>query len=338
MLCPLIVQSVFNRWQQRDPDPAAREAIRRIWGITDTFADYREMLDASELDVVDINMGWEFGASAVRVNAVEDAAAKGIHVIVAKPLAETWAQCVEMVESAERHEVTLAIDQNTRFAPTFYGCRTLIDAGALGDLLSGSISYHSGIGRQHTNAFHAVQDVCVHGVDVLLSWFEEEPKELYAYWTRRVDGIGSVMSATMVFSGNRMGTLHYDFATRHRRQFECVVVGDRASADGLQDQELPAPARMLRSTLRFGPHEPRGLAIELPLQHTMSPESYLSTRLDFLQAIDRGGTPWVNGRTYLRTMRILFAIVHATGDGAAGALVCLDDFDPGQVEVERPVQ
>jgi hypothetical protein len=37
-------------------------------------------------------------------------------------------------------------------------------------------------------------------------------------------------------------------------------------------------------------------------------------------------------------MRILFALVHATGDGAAGALIRLDDFDPGQVEVGKPAQ
>jgi predicted dehydrogenase len=316
-----------------DPDPAAREAMRRIWGITNTFDDFESMFDAVEFDAVDINMGWEFGMSETRVEAVRRAAAAGKHVIVAKPFAETWCQCVEMVELAERGGVVLAIDQNTRFAPTFYGCRTLIHSGVLGELISGSINYHSGLGRQHTNAFHAVQDVCVHGVDVLLSWFEEEPEEVFSHWSRRVDGVGSVIAATLVFKGGRNATLLYDFASRHRRQFECIAVGDEASADGLQDQELPPPSRMLRSTLRVGPHEPRGLALELPLQHTMSPESYLATRADFLQSIVADRLPWVNGRTYLRTMRVLYSIVAATRAGQAGALVRLDDFDPADVEV-----
>src|SRR5579864_9085067 len=174
-----------------EPDPDAREALRRIWGIERIFADYREMLESIELDVVDVNIRWDVGLSPTRVDIVAHAAARGIHVIVAKPMAETWDQCVQMVDLAERSGITLAIDQNTRFAPTFYGCRALIREGALGDLISASINYHSALGRQHTNAFHAVQDVCVHAVDVLMSWFEEEPTELYASWTRRVDGVGS---------------------------------------------------------------------------------------------------------------------------------------------------
>jgi hypothetical protein len=91
---------------------------------------------------------------------------------------------------------------------------------------------------------------------------------------------------------------------------------------------------MLRSMLRYGPHEPRGLAVELPLQHTMSPDSYLATRADLLQCIDRGGTPWVNGRDYLRTMRVLFAILSATRGGAAGGLVRYSAFDPASVKAE----
>ena len=314
-----------------DPDPDAREALQHIWGVSRVFSSYKDMLNEVELDVVDVNLRWDVGLSSTRVEVVSLAADRGVHVLIAKPLAETWQQCIQMVEAAERAGIILAVDQNTRFAPTFYGCRALIEAGALGDLLSGSINYHSALGRQHTNAFRPVHDVCVHGVDVLLSWFEEEPEEVYAYWTRRVDGIGSIVSATMAFSRGRCGSLLYDFATRHRRQFECIVVGESATVDGLQDQELPPPSRMLRSTLRYGPHEPRGAAVELPLQHTMSPQSYLATRADLLQSIERGSLPWVNGRSYLRTMRVLLAIVQATSFGGGGGLVKMADFDPSRV-------
>jgi predicted dehydrogenase len=297
-----------------DPDPEARQRIQELWGIPRVFADWHEMLDATPLDAVDINLRWDVGLSPMRVAAVAASAERGIHVIIAKPLAETWSQCEEIVRLARDAGIKLGVDQNTRFAPAFYGCRALIRAGALGPLLSATINYHSALGRQHTNAFDAVHDVGVHGIDVLLSWFDREPVDVYASWSRRVDGIGSVLSAVFTFSDGANATLLYDFATRHRRQFEFVAVGEQASADGLQDQELPGPSRMRRATLRVGPHDQRGLALELPLQYALSPESYLATRLDVLQSIGSDREPWASGEHVLRTMRTLFAVKRSIAD------------------------
>ncbi len=297
-----------------DPDPRAREQLQALWGIPQVFADYDEMLDAVELDVLDINLRWDVGLSPMRVAAVAEAAKRGLHVIIAKPLAETWDQCQAIVAHARAGGIKVGVDQNTRYAPAFYGCRALINAGELGPLISASINYHSALGRQHTNEFDAVHDVCVHGVDILLSWFEELPAEVFAHWSRRVDGIGSVLAATLIFASGANGTILYDFATRHRRQFEFIAVGELASADGLQDQELPGPSRMLRAMLRYGPHDQRGLALELPLQYALSPGSYLATRADFLQAIVDNRQPWASAENNLRTMRTLFALKQSLVD------------------------
>jgi predicted dehydrogenase len=309
-----------------EPDPAAREAMVQIWGVTRTFADYREMLDAVDLDVLDVNIRWDAGLSPLRVEIVRAAAQRGLHVIIAKAMAEHWQQCVDMVEAAAAGNIKLAVDHNTRYAPAFYGAGALIRAGKLGAPISAAINYHSALGRQHTNAFNAAHDVCVHGIDILLSWFDQEPAEIYARWSRRIDGIGSVVNVVLGFEGGVTASLLYDFATRHRRQFEFIAVGELASVDGLQDQELPARSRMLRSTLRYGPHADPGAALELPLQYTLSPESYLATRADLFRAIRSGEEPWVSGRNVLRTMRSLFALRQSVDTGAP---VSLATFDPG---------
>ena len=291
-----------------DPDPEARRLIQDLWGIPMVFADWREMVEETPLDAIDINIRWDVGLSPTRVEAVAAAARLGLHVIIAKPLAETWEQCLEIVSLASNAGIKLGVDHNTRFAPAFYGCGALARAGALGPLLSASVSYHSAIGRQHTNAFDAAHDVSVHGIDILLSWFDQEPSEVYASWSRRVDGTGSVLAAIFTFTDGANATLHFDFATRHRRQWEFVAVGEEASVDGLQDQEYPAPSRMLRASLRYGPRDPTGLALELPLQYTLSPDSYVATRADVLQTIGSDRQPWANGESVLRTMRALFAL------------------------------
>ena len=298
-----------------DPDPDARAAVQQRWEVARVFADYREMLDAVDLDMVDINIRWDVGLSPTRVAAVQEAARRGIHVLMAKPFAATYAQCRAMVDAAQAGGVTLAVDHNTRFAPVPYGIRSLIQAGVLGPLISASYLYHSAVGRQHTNAFDAAFDNVVHAADTLLTWFEQEPEEVYAHWSRRVDGVGSVFSGTLKFADGANATILFDFATRHRRQMDFVAVGERASVDGLQDAGAPPPATMRRPTLRYGPHTPRGLVVELPLHHTLAPGSFLASRADFLQAIHEGREPWVSAAQALRTMRTHVALRQSSDSG-----------------------
>ena len=231
------------------PDPEARERIRDLWDIPAVYADWRDdRRRIARRHRRQHPVGRRPLSSASRGGRGGGEARD--HVLTAKPLAETWEQCLAIVSAAREGGIKLGVDQNTRFAPAFYGCGALVRAGALGPLMSATINYHSALGRQHTNAFDAKHDVAVHGVDILLSWFEGEPDRVFASRSRRVDGIGSVLAATLEFADGANATLLYDFATRHRRQFEFIAVGDEASADGLQDQELPGPSRMLRAMPR----------------------------------------------------------------------------------------
>jgi len=308
-----------------DPDPEARSAVQRRWGVERVFADFRDMLDAVNLDVVDVNIRWDVGLSPTRVAAVEEAARRGIHVLMAKPFAATYAQCRAMVDAAHAGGITLAVDHNTRFAPVPHGIRSLIQAGVTGPLISASYLYHSAVGRQHTNAFDAAYDNVVHAADTLLTWFEQEPEEVYAHWSRRVDGVGSVLSGTLRFADGANATILFDFATRHRRQMDFVAVGERASVDGRQDAGAPPPATMRRPALRYGPHTPRGLVVELPLRHSLMPDSFLASRADFLQAIREGREPWVSSAQVLRTMRTHIALCRSAAEGRPVRPASIDD-------------
>jgi len=46
----------------------------------------------------------------------------------------------------------------------------------------------------------------------------------------------------------------------------------------------------------------------LPLQYTLSPQSYLATRADVMQCIANGGRPWASGTDILASMSTLFAL------------------------------
>jgi predicted dehydrogenase len=247
--------------------------------------------------------------SPARVEAVAAAAQRGIHILIAKPLAERYEQCEEIVGLARAAGITLAVNQNSRYGPAFYGCRRLIEEGVLGPLVSSMICWNAARGIQHSPEFDALHDVTVHSVDVMLSWFDQEPELVFADQTRRTQH-GSAVSATLMFPGGANGCIRDDFVSEHRRSWDFSVAGERASVDGLEDVEVPEAGqpRMLRGTLRVGVHELGSLALELPLTYRYAPESFLSTMVDLLQSIEAGREPWANGENVLRTMRTLHAI------------------------------
>jgi predicted dehydrogenase len=294
-----------------DPDADARDRTTRK-GVPAVYADYREMLDAERPDVVDINLRWDQGMSRMRVEAVEDAASRGIHVLIAKPLAETYDQCLAIVAAAERHGITLAVNQNSRYAPTFFACRRLIEAGAIGGLVSASISWDAARGVQHDPGFNTLQDVTVHQTDILLSWFDEEPLEVFADQTVRTP-VGSIVTAIMRFTGDRNATLRDDFISELRNSWPASLAGDAGSLDGLDDIEVPEPGqpRMARGALRLSRHERPGVNVQVPLRYRYAPESFASTMGDLLLAVRDGSEPWASGRNVLRTMRTLFAIAES---------------------------
>ena len=62
------------------------------------------------------------------------AAQKGKHILVEKPMANNLAETEEMIDACRRHGVTLTVNYSFRYLPKILKAKALIDAGALGDI------------------------------------------------------------------------------------------------------------------------------------------------------------------------------------------------------------
>lgn len=313
-----------------DPSETARLQATRQWPTPRMYADYREMLDREQPDVVDINLRWDGGMGATRIEVIEACAERGIHVQLAKPLGATWEECRRMVDLAHDHGVLLSVNQNSRYAPSFYATGVLIREGVLGELLSAHLAWDAARGLQHRADFDAVHDVSVHQVDVVLSWFDELPEVVFADQTRKTE-VGSVLGVVMRFSNRANGSIRDDFASELRRSWPFQVVGELGSADGTDDIEVPEAGqpRMMRGFVRVGFHRYPGAAVELPLRYRYAPESFAAAMGDLLQCVQSGAKPWTSGDNVLRTMRTLFAIEESIRSG--------QPVRPDSVGVDTPV-
>ena len=112
-----------------DPSAEARERQAMRYGIGRSVADYREMLEASDLDAVDIAV-----PHYLHCPVTLDALSAGLHVICEKPIGLNLEEADRMIEAAERAAGRLLIKQYQRCAKHHTTAKEIIDSGAIGDI------------------------------------------------------------------------------------------------------------------------------------------------------------------------------------------------------------
>jgi predicted dehydrogenase len=162
-----------------DPDKAGcAEAARRL-NISQTFGDYREMLDKTKPQVVSIAARW----LDCHHEMVLACAERGIHIYCEKPLCRNLAEADEMVAACERSHVKLALAHQTRYSPKLPVVKKLLDDGVIGKVLE-----FRGRGKEDQRG--GAEDLWVLGSHVmdLICYFGGEPQ--WCLGTVTVDGRG----------------------------------------------------------------------------------------------------------------------------------------------------
>jgi predicted dehydrogenase len=110
-----------------DNDAGRREAARRDWGFARTVADWREAVEAPDVDAV-----WVTAPNMMHVEVVEAAAAAGKAVFCEKPVGGRPDDILRARAAADRAGVTTGVGYNYRWAPLVRHARDLIADGRLG--------------------------------------------------------------------------------------------------------------------------------------------------------------------------------------------------------------
>jgi predicted dehydrogenase len=122
-----------------DVNPRNLAAAAERFGVSATYADYRELLEREELDVVDIvtpnNVHAEISIAAIR---------RGVHVLCEKPLALDRHEAREMMMSARTSDVKTAVNFSYRNVPAARFIREIITSGEIGDVYHMIATYNQG--------------------------------------------------------------------------------------------------------------------------------------------------------------------------------------------------
>lgn len=112
-----------------DRDPARAKALGEKFGVP-AFGSLQEMKAASP-DVIHVLTPPESHCELTL-----EALGMGCHVFVEKPMAETAAECDEMIEAARRAGRIVSVNHSARFDPVVLQAAELVKKGVLGDLLA----------------------------------------------------------------------------------------------------------------------------------------------------------------------------------------------------------
>lgn len=124
----------------RSPDKADEFASR--YDIAHSGSDLIALIDASHPHVLDI-----VTPPTTHLESIRIAADKKVNVICQKPFCENIEQASEAVRVAEAAGITLIIHENFRFMPWYRKVKSVVDGGALGEILNAQFNLRPGDGQ-----------------------------------------------------------------------------------------------------------------------------------------------------------------------------------------------
>lgn len=131
-----IVSAVYS---SRELDAA--EVSSRHGSPIRTYTDLPSMLDNPDIQVVSI-----CSYPSLHVDHAIAAANAGKHLIIEKPLALSWEDCLRIQKAVRENNVQVCVCFECRFSAQFKSTRAIIDQGLLGEIHYGEIDYYHGIG------------------------------------------------------------------------------------------------------------------------------------------------------------------------------------------------
>jgi len=300
------------------------------------YDDLGAMLRQPDIDVVCVCT-----PSGAHMEPAVQAARAGKHVIAEKPLEVDLARCDAIINACDEAGVRLCAIFPSRFTPANRRLKEAIEAGRFGRPTLGDTHvkwwrtqeyYDSGgwRGTWKLDGGGALMNQAIHNVD-LLYWLMGDVESVVAHTATlahaRIE-VEDTAVASVRFKNGALGVIQAATSAYPGLSKRIEIHGDRGSARVEQDditlwdfqEKLPSDNIVLasiagRSSGNSGASDPRGIA------HV----GHRDQIADFLQAIDEGRAPFVDGREGRKSVEIIRAIYHSAKEGRAVSLPLAED-------------
>lgn len=289
-------------------DHARERAGRRHPGARLT-ADWRDLVADHGIDAVivatPVNSHYEIAMAALRA---------GKHVLVEKPMADTPARAMSLVEEAARRQRVLMVDHTFVYTPAVQKIRELIDAGEIGDIYYyDSTRVNLGLFQRDVNV---IWDLAVHDLAIMDHILSAQPIAITASAAAFLpDSPENMAHLTIYHSDGSLAHLNVNWLSPVKIR-QTLIGGSRRMViyDDMQVTEkvkvydrgasLEEASYDRRVSYRLGD-------IWTPALSTK--EALLTEMQEFVRCIETGSRPLTDGEGGLRVIKLLAAASRSIG-------------------------
>jgi predicted dehydrogenase len=313
--------ALYNRTRSK------ADVLAREFGIKVVYDDYEAMLDAEQLDFVDIVTGAEQHAQMARA-----AADRGLAVVCQKPMATDLATATEMVAHARARNTVLLINENWRWQTQIRAFAAVVKAAPLGRVWRAHVNFSNSFPVFDNQPFlrdleqFILTDIGTHLLDVVRFLFGEA-ESAYAQTHRVNCGIKGEDAASVLLRMHNGMTVdvNLSYASRvPRERFPeamILVEGENASAALDLDFNIHVVTDRGTTTTRHPPPFYAWADARYGVVHA----SIVDAQRNLLAALRGEAVAETTGRDNLETLRLVFACYESA---RRGAVVRLADFPP----------
>lgn len=313
-----------------DTVKAAADRLAAATGCT-PYDDLDAMLANPDVDVVTIGT-----PSGAHLEPAVAAARAGKHVIVEKPLEITLKRCDRIIQECEKAGVVLSTIFPSRFHDTNQMLKKAIDQGRFGRLTLGDAYvkwyrtqqyYESGAwrGTWKLDGGGALMNQAIHSVD-LLTWLMGPVVEIrgqIGLLAHQRIAVEDVAVATVQFANGALGVIEASTAIYPGYLKRIEIHGTTGSA-AIEEEDFikwdfakqkPADEAILR---RMAEHKSGGGGAADPA--AIGHHGHARQFADVVRAIQKKGTPLIDGKEGRRSVEIILGIYKSAETGRAVTL------------------
>jgi predicted dehydrogenase len=306
--------------------PRARKLAEELGLGDNVYAEPAPLLARRDVDLVIVAT-----PSGVHMEPAVAAAEAGKHVVVEKPLEITLERCDRIIEACDRNRVQLCTIFPSRFADANRTLKAAVDAGRFGRLTLGETtckwwraqSYYDQGGWRGTKALDgggALMNQAIHNVDLLL-WMMGPATHVSGFTAmlahERIE-VEDTAVACLRFQSGALGVIEATTSVHPGYPKTIAIHGDRGSAVIEQEDVLrwdftpeSDADRAVRERFAQKVSASGGSSDPAAISHV-----YHARQLtDFIQALETGRKPLVDGREGRRAVQVILAVYQSAASG-----------------------
>lgn len=287
-----------------DLDSVARQRAQRAYPSVQVTADSAEILNSTRIDAVAIvSPVW------THYELTKSALMNGKHVFVEKPFTVNAAQGEELVELAERRNLTIMVDHTFLFTGAVRKISQLVEEGALGKLYYyDSTRVNLGLLQHDVNV---LWDLAPHDLSIMDYLIRETPEAVVATGEKHLNNYEDVAYMTLYFPGKTIAHINVNWLSPVKVRMT-LIGGEKRMVvwnDLVADEKVRVYDRGVKTTSQEGVYK---LLVNYRSGDMHAPRLEQVEALEqelryFIECVTGGQRPFNDGRAGLRVVKMLEA-------------------------------